>query len=164
MYKTFCIAVLVVGLLALMGHSSSAAPAPFTSPIIVARGKVVNQTGQLSSNTIFTPNQSGLYRLSAYATMTIADPNSTSSTYYSIAWSDDSGQPPRGATLLVANDTSLGGFNNAAIWYELGYLWPDSGVTRTFQATAGAPILQYAGPDTPDNSAYSLYWTLERLE
>jgi hypothetical protein len=163
MYKTFCIAVLVVGLLALMGHSSSAAPAPFTSPIIVARGKVVNQTGQLSSNTIFTPNQSGLYRLSAYATLTIADPNSTSTTYYSIAWSDGTG-PARGATLLATNDTELGSFSNAAIWYELGYLWQDSGISRTFQATAGAPILQYAGPDAADNSAYSLYWTLERLE
>jgi hypothetical protein len=159
MYKSICIAVLMVGLLALMEHSSNAVPTPFTSPIIVARGKVVNHTGQLSSNTIFTPNQSGLYRLSAYATMTTADPNSTSTSYYSIAWSDDSGQT-RGAT----NDTELGSFSNAAIWYELGNQWQDSGISRTFQANAGAPILQYAGPDAADNSAYSLYWTLERLE
>jgi hypothetical protein len=55
MYKALCVAALLVGLLALTGRSSSAAPAPFTSPVIVAKGKLVNQTAPISTTTIFTP-------------------------------------------------------------------------------------------------------------
>jgi hypothetical protein len=162
MYKSICIAVLVVGLLSLAGHSSSAALAPFTSPQIVARGKLVNQTGTFET-AIFTPNQSGLYRLSVYATITTADPNSTSNSYYSVSWTEDTGRT-QGTTLLVANDTSVGQFFNAALWYNFGDQWYDGGVDRTFQAKAGTPIMHGGGPNVPDNSAYSIYYTLERLE
>jgi len=71
MYKTLCVAALLVGLLALTGRSSSAAPAPFTPPVTVAKGKLLNQTGLIPTTTIFTPTQTGLYRLSAYSTQTV---------------------------------------------------------------------------------------------
>jgi hypothetical protein len=164
MYKTLCVAALLIGLLALTGRSSSASPAPFTSPVIVARGKLLNQTGTLS-NPIFTPSQSGLYRLSVYATVTTADPNSTSNWYYGFSWTDVTGAT-RGVTLLVADNRNIGEFFNAALWYEFGDEWADGGVSRTIQVNANTPITQDVslnnGP--PDNSAYSLYYTLERLE
>src|SRR6266496_6591181 len=78
MYKTLCVVALLAGLVALTGRSSSAAPAPFTSPLIVAKGKLVNQTAPIPTTTIFTPNQTGLYRISVYVTLTKSDPSSQS--------------------------------------------------------------------------------------
>src|SRR4051812_13650042 len=102
MYKTLCVALVVAGLLAFTGRSSRAAPAPFTSPVVVVKGKVLNQTSDFS-NAIFTPSDSGLYRLSAYATVTTADPNSTSNWLYTFSWSDVTGGTQSATALASIN-------------------------------------------------------------
>jgi hypothetical protein len=157
MYKTLCIAVLMVGLLALMGHSSSAAPAPFTSPQIVARGKLVNQKAAISPTTILTTVQTGVYRLSIYATLSEADANSTSQWSVFSQWTDDAGAEEAGISNQYGN--LAGQFNCYSFFNAAG------GPTVTFEARGGTPIsysVFQSGP--PDNSAYSLYYTLERLE
>jgi hypothetical protein len=75
MYKTLCAAVLLVTTLAFMSGSKSVGSAPpsLTAPVIVASGKLVNQTEPISK-TIYTSGVSGLYRISAYATITTAAP------------------------------------------------------------------------------------------
>ena len=158
MDKILCVAALLVGLLALTGRSSSAAPAPFTSPMIVAKGKLLNQTAPITTTTIFTPTQTGVYRLSVYATLTQTGLNSQSAWSYNLGWTDDAGTQSEGALLYCYGSNAPGQFS-----YE--NFFPQGGVVLPFEAKAGMPVtyaVSQIGP--PDNSAYSLYYTLERLE
>jgi hypothetical protein len=156
MYKTLCIAVLLLPAFALAQHSNSTPTTSYASPQIVAKGKLPNQTAPIPTTTIFTPVQTGLYRLSVYATISSADPNSKAYWDYSYSWTDDAGvQSQRG--FLIGTSLILGQF--AFLDVNLG------APSMPFEAKAGTPIThnmtQYNGPD---NSAYSLYYTLERLE
>ncbi len=158
MYKTLCVAALLLGLLALTGRSSSAAPAPFSSPLIVAKGKLVNQTAPIPSTTLFMPNQTGLYRLSVYGTISQVDPNSSSGWIVTPSWTDDYGSESSGS-LLTGYGNHPGQFQSNGDNSSLG------GITVPFEAKAGTPITYVVEQSpSPDNSAYSLYYTLERLE
>jgi hypothetical protein len=157
MYKALCMAALLAGLLALTGRSSSAAPAPFTSPIIVAKGKLVNQTAPIPTTTIFTPAQSGLFRLSVYGTITNGTGTDLTQWNYNPMWTDDSGIPLNAAGMLTSINTHNGSFQ----WTNIGQM----GAAITLEAKGGTPITYSVTQSGPlDTSAYSLYYTLERLE
>jgi hypothetical protein len=162
MFKTLCLVILLVGTVALTGRNLAAtSAASFGSPQIVAQGRLVNQTAPFS-HTILTPTEDGLYRLSAYATITTADANSTSNWIYGFNWTDPT-EKVQNVGLLGANDYQLGQFTDYALW-STGNPITSGGVTRTFQVTKGTPITQTMSLSGPsDNSAYSLYYTLERL-
>ena len=154
MYKTLCVAVLLLSTFALAQTRQPATP--FPSPLIVAKGKLVNQTAPIPTTTIFTPKETGLYRLTVYATVTKADPNSQSSWSYLPGWTDDAGEA-FGSNLLLQGGNTPGSFLFEGFW-QLGAGLP-------LEAKAGTAItyaMTQSGP--PDNSAYSLYYTLERLE
>lgn len=92
MYKTFALAVLLLSTSAFAQNAKPAPqPIPLTSPQIVAKGKLPNQTAPIPTTTIFTPTQTGLYRLSIYATLTKTDPNSQSVWQINTQWTDDAG-------------------------------------------------------------------------
>jgi hypothetical protein len=161
LYKTLCVAVLFVIALAFMSGSKSVGSAPpaLTAPVIVASGRLINQSGNFTS-TIYTPGVSGVYRLSAYATLTTADPLSKSYSYYGFSWTDATGTPLGPVYQLTANSDAVAGpFDDYVSGFILG------GFTRTFQATKGTPITHtmYVTP-VLDNSLYSVYYVLERIE
>src|SRR4051812_20706904 len=113
MYKALCAAALLVGLLALTGRSSSAAPAPFSSPLVVAKGKLVNQTGPISSAAIFTPPQGGVYRLAVYMTQTVPVTTSGANWNLNVAWSDDAGSElANGVLFLPVNQLPPSAYGN----------------------------------------------------
>jgi hypothetical protein len=151
MYKALYVAVLLVPMFAVAQNTKGATTPPFASPLIVAKGKLVNQTAQIPLTTIFTPKQSGLFRLSAYLSVTQADPNSQAFWYFTPLWTDE-GSTNGVTAFLVTVDSLLGTAGTG-------------GSSITFEAKAGTPIqysvLQNGGPD---NSAYLVYYTLERLE
>src|SRR6266852_6871269 len=93
MHKTLGIAVVLLAVFAFTSGSRSADASPATpiSPPIVAKGKLLNQTAPIPTTTIFTPVQTGLYRLSVYGTLTTGAQNSNSFWSYSPVWTDDSG-------------------------------------------------------------------------
>ena len=157
MYKILCVAVLLVPMVALAQDTQSSSTT-VTSPQIVAKGKLRNQTAPIPATTIFTPPQDGLYRLSAYATLTRTDVNSVSTWQYSVGWTDDVGAQSAGSILFIEGKTHAGQF----VWensFDLG------GASVIFESKAGTPITYtVVQTDGPDNSAYSLYYTLERLE
>jgi hypothetical protein len=162
MYKALCIAALLVPTFVFTQESKSiSAPAgTFSSPQIVAKAKLPNQTATIPTTTIFTPAQNGLFRLSAYATIVAPALGSSSVWYYNFSWTDDSGIPQGGGNgILCACSTDAG--PGAFGWnFVAGF-----GVTLIFEAKAGTPVtynVTQSGP--PDGSAYSLYYTLERLE
>ncbi len=155
MYKTICVAVLLLPTFAL-AQTRNPAAAPI-SPPIVAKGKLVNQTAPIPPTTIFTPTQNGLYRLSAYATVTTGTCGG-STWSYTPQWTDDSGLLSTTNEILQSNGSCLGSF-------ILGYAGYSTGATVTFEAKGGTAItysVTQQGP--PDGTAYSLYYTLERLE
>lgn len=161
MYKSLCIGVLLLAAFAFTsGHkaadASPTAPTALTSPAIVAKGALPNQTATITT-TLYTPTQTGLYRLTVYATITKADPNSQSYWYYNLAWTDDGGSESEGS-IVYQNVIAPRQFIYEGLFTQGGAIVP-------FQAKAGTPIthsMLQGGP--PDNSAYSLYYTLERLE
>ena len=163
MYKTLGITVVLLAAFAFMSGSKSAGSSQITltSPTIVARGKVLNQTVPYSA-TIFTPGESGLFLLSAYATLNTASPNRFSNWFYGFNWTDSTGAV-QGATELGSQDYAQGQFwDMAASATNVTYM---GGISRTFQANKGTPITQWViFSGTPDGTAYSLYYTLERLE
>src|SRR5258706_8586080 len=79
MFKTLCVAVPLLSTFALTQcRNSTVGP---VSPPIVARGKLLNQTAPIPTTTIFTPTQTGLYRLSVYGTVTTS---TCSGSYWSL--------------------------------------------------------------------------------
>jgi hypothetical protein len=160
MYKSVCVMVILLAAFAFMSGSRSADASPTTpiSPAIVARGKLLNQTAPIPATTIFTPTQTGLYRLSVYATITRADPSSQSDWLYSFGWTDDSGP-------VVESDFLYGYPTNVGQFFSYNNSESFGGAALPFEAKAGTPITySMAQQNGPDNSAYSLYYTLERLE
>jgi hypothetical protein len=156
MYKTLCAAILLFPMYVFAQETKPTAP--FTTPQIVAKAKLTNQTAPITTTTILTPTQTGLYRLSIYATVTQNDPTSTSNWNVDVQWTDDSGQQQSVNSLLVASDNVLGQF----IWENFFAL---GGTSVTLEAKVGTPITYSVTQCcSPDNSAYSLYYTLERLE
>ena len=159
MYKTLALAVLLLPTLTLAQEAKPApAPIPLTQPQIVAKGKLPNQTAPIPTTTIFTPTQTGLYRMSVYATIVKADPDSGSSWGYGYYWTDDAGTETTGG-ILAGYGSSLGQFYYENFFSNVG------GPSSVFEAKAGTPITYNVYQQGPsDNSVYSLYYTLERLE
>jgi|ERR1700687_460472 hypothetical protein len=129
--------------------------ANFSAAQIVAKGKVLNHTTPIAPRTFFTPTNTGLYRLSVYGTVTVTDPNSTSEWSYTIAWTDDSDVTNRGCSMF-ASGKGAGSFGNfIGAWGDACPIEVKAGTPITFSVTQSG---------SADKSAYSLYWTLERLE
>jgi hypothetical protein len=160
MYKNSSIAVLLVAFGLVAARSTGLPASNPTSPVIVVKRRLVNQTAPIPTTTIFTPAHDGVYRLSVYATITKADPSSQSWWYYTLAWTDDAGpENPSANPIFNGNGASLGQFSNSFIG------WPMGGSSTTIEAKAGTPITYTMGQSGgPDNSAYSLYYVLEQVE
>jgi hypothetical protein len=162
MYKALCIALLLLPTFALTqdAKSTSVSATTFSSPQIVAKAKLPHQTAAIPTTTILTPAQTGLYRLSIYATLLNTG---TTGAYWSfnLGWTDDAG-PQTINSLIVGWDPNAGQF--VQLW-NIGFNQPSGGPVITFEATAGQPItysVTFAGDS--DGTSYSLYYTLERLE
>jgi hypothetical protein len=161
MYKSICVVVVMLAAFAFMSGSKPAgasAPISYASPQIVARGKLLNQNAPIPTTTILTPTQSGLYRLSVYGTVTTS---TCSGSYWSLnpEWTDDSGVLGSENGVLQSNGDCLGPFVSVVSYDYL------TGATVTFEAKGGTAITYSVSQiGSPDGSAYSLYYTLERLE
>lgn len=160
MNKALCVVVLLLGgALALTFGSASTPNTTFTSPLIVAKRRLVNQTAPIPATTIFTPTQSGLYRLSMYATVTQANPATNDNWYTHIYWSDDAGaEESNGAGYILSWNS---GNTPPSAWAASTGDQP--GLVITFEAVAGMPI-SYAVTGVADGSAFSLYYVVERIE
>jgi hypothetical protein len=160
MYKSLCLAVLLVGMFALADHNSAAAPATsYTSPQIVARGKLLNLTASIPTTTLFTPRSTGLYRLSVYTTLATSDTSSGQYWSYVLGWTDDGGVETANQTLFL-NTNQVPPY----AWGSPGSTGLAPGSVSTFEAVAGSPVTYSFIFSGPDNSVTSLYWVLERLE
>jgi hypothetical protein len=156
MYKALCIAALLVPTVLSAQDSKSASAPTLPGPVVVARGKVVNRNTVVPTTAIFTPKQTGLYRLSVYGTITTVDINSMSSWYYNFGWTDDAGAQIA-TEMLIGSGNTFGTF--------AGFDFVAGGASYPFEAKAGTAVtysIVQNGP--PDGSVYSLYYTVEQLQ
>jgi hypothetical protein len=158
MYKTLALAVLLLPTFAIAQSSNSATP--FPSPLIVAKGKLKNQTAPIPTTTIFTPTLDGLYRLSVYMTQTVATTNTQVAWSFNATWTDDAGdEAAPGMLFSPVDDTPPGSYDNLN--------GGSPGNTLLLQVKAGT-VVTYSTTLTPltatEGGTYSLYYALERLE
>src|SRR5712691_4979537 len=152
MYKTIGIAVVLLAAFAFTSGSRSADASPTTpiGPAIVAHGKLPNQTAPIPTTTIFTPTQTGLYRLSVYATLLSVNPSVAPSWTLSLSWTDDAG--PQSIFSLLAP----GSFNVTGQFLLLPAVAtnPWGGPATVFEAKVGQAITYSVIQNCPpDNSA-----------
>src|SRR5260370_3409405 len=104
MYKSICAVAVVLAAFTLVSGNrpAGASQAAPTSPPIVARAKLPNQTAAIPVTTLFTPTQDGLYRLSVYTTQTVSVPNSSASWGLNLFWTDDAGSEQAYPTIYQA--------------------------------------------------------------
>lgn len=156
MKKAILLAGLLVATFSLISGWQSAASQASRStspatPIIVASAKLSGQAAPIPVTTIFTAPADGLYMLSAYPSITTADPGSRSQWEFNIFWTD-LGAPFSFAPFSSANDGKAGIFENTPNPIALQL---KGGTSLTYSVTQAG---------SPDSSVYSLYYTLERIE
>lgn len=152
MFKNVFIALLLVAFGVVAGHSDSASSHP-TSPVIVQRVVLTNQTGPIPITTLITPQQDGLYRLSAYMSLTRGG-GTNNGIFLDFAWTDGGG--PKEIFPLQLTDTSFPSF----AWGPANNM---DGIL-TFKANAGTPVTyRVAFTDPPPTGTYEIMLTLERL-
>jgi hypothetical protein len=158
MHKAICVASF---LLAALASTSAGAPVKATPislplPVIVARGKLLKQTASVPATTIFTPTQGGLYRLSMYSTVTVANPATNDNWYTYLFWTDDAGSEQTDAVPLSWNS----GNSPPYAWGNGASDQP--GLVLTFELAARTP-LSFTVNGVTDGSEFSLYYVVERL-
>jgi hypothetical protein len=149
MYKTLCAIALLLGTFALTGSQSAAVPAATSAPII-ARVALTNQTATIPKTTIFTPTQSGIYRVSPY--MGTTQPNNNGFWYFDFYWTDDGGTRSAGQMLSLGSQ----GFGQDPNGSVVG--------SFTFRAIAGQPVSYDVSACCGASGAYELFFVVERVE
>jgi hypothetical protein len=122
-------------------------------PRVVASVQLKNQTAQIPTTTIFTPDRDGLFRISAYMDMTTSG-NTNNFWYLDFDCTDEAGPQTYNQLLTVQDVSSLYG----------GTIQGGFPLAVTFRAIAGHPVTydtSFGG--TPANGAYQLYLLIEQL-
>lgn len=155
MYKNLSI-VLLLAAFGLVATRSTGAPAStLTSPMIFKRVVLKNQTAPIPPTTLFTPPQTGLYRISAYMTQIVPTPGSNGQWSLALTWSDDAGLENSGSSGPVSVFTGNAGYGS----FE-GIEGPPGGVA-IIEAVAGQPVS--FSVDSGGGGTYSCYFVIERL-
>jgi hypothetical protein len=135
-----------------IGFARDVSDAP-AGPRVIARISLANQTAAIPTTTVFTPADSGLFRASAYMTMTTPG---TGGAYWVLPlnWTDDAGEETTFLAQLPVSSVppqdyglSLGGEPNCTV---------------VFRAVGGMPVTYsvYAG----NRGTYALFMTIEKLD
>jgi hypothetical protein len=158
MYKTLCVAALLLALFALTSGSkpADASATGLPSPTILAKAKLVNQTAPIPATTIFTPSQDGLYRVSVYMSQTQLG-GGYGAWDFNLNWSDNAGT--EGATPYELSDNN--GFDGHYV-NNLNASLP--GATILLEAIRGVPVTYSVQALSSPAGSYELYYVVERLE
>jgi hypothetical protein len=159
MYKTLCAAALFLAIFAftLGNRFAGATPAGPVTPTIVASRQLTGRTTMIPTTTLYTASATGLYRVSAYISMTTPGTNGCA-WYFNVGWTDDAGAE------AVSNLENVRNNYVPPNDYGIG----ENAFTQTMivRAVAGSPIT-YTVPATGcsgDNGTYELFITAERLQ
>jgi hypothetical protein len=153
MNKALCVMVFLSLSLSL---PTAARAQNLTSPLIVASGKMVGQTKPISKTILYTPSETGLFRVSVYMCMTKPGNTSNRDWVFFLNWTDDAGPEFDQLADLVVNS----GPPNS---YALSYIHPAG---FAFEAVGGEPIAFSvdASSGAGTMGMYSLYYTVEQIQ
>jgi hypothetical protein len=161
MYKNLSITVLLVAFGLVAARSTGTPTATFTSPVIIKKIILANQTAPIPTTTIFTPASNGLFRVSVYMTTPVVNSN-PNNWIFNLEWTDEAGvENTNGSGLLQTSSVSQppgawGGLINGGLATPTGL--------AVIQCNAGHPVTYSVSPSlTSDLGTYSLYFTVERL-
>jgi len=153
---SLCALVLVVGVMVAVQRSSHAAPLTHPQvPKIIAKVALTGQTAAIPTTTIFTPTQTGLYRISAYLTVTQPGTGSDAWNLY-LGWADAAG-----SELFTSNIAAIQNNATPPNAYVNNVYGP--GDTMIIEAVVGTPVTYQVFTSFPSGT-YSLYITAELLE
>jgi len=113
-------------------------------PAIVAKVAVTGSTNVIPQTAVFTPSETGLYRLSGYMETSVPYGQGNGSYNVSFYWTD--GEHVQGVALGV--QSMLG----------------PAQINQTFIARAGTPVLYSTYTSFTPTGNYDLFFTIEKLE
>jgi len=150
----FLLAVSLVGVMFLPGLRSSA-DEDGVSPRVVARVHLTFRTADLPTTvTLYTPVETGLYRINGYAVATNIEPSSPvfASVFFSFAWNDGVSQKTQAGlpALLPPLSLLLGGYSSTNFVVRAAETTP-----ITFSAVNFAV--------NPPNDEFGVLFTIEKL-
>ena len=154
MNRTLAVSLLLLAALAIgfaTNNSTSAPPGSFFGPRVVAKVSLTNQTAAIPTTTIFTPAQTGLYRVSVVTVMTTPG---TDGNLWNVMfnWTDDAGAEQTWLAQLFDYSTPPNDY-------------PVNGYTQnpwTFRANAGTPVQYWVYGAA--SGTYDLFLVVERLD
>jgi hypothetical protein len=160
MYKNLCIAVLLLAFGLVAMRSTGSPTAGSTPPAIVAKLTLPNQTAAIPTTVLYTPSQTGLFRVSVYMTTPVAN---ESSNYWTLqlGWSDEAGVENMGTFGL---DETTSNATPPTAWGAVGSTGLPIG-PAVIRCIGGQPITYSVSPTAQsDLGSYSLYAIVERLD
>jgi len=157
MKKALCSASLLICVLVLTSfHEKSDAAGNFVGPRVIAK-IALKSAAPVDPTILFTPPQTGVYRISGYMTMITSNINGISGWVPLLNWSDDAGAEQ--APLLTALDNRT----PPSAWALSGT--EGSPGPFTFEAVGGVPVTySMLQPGDIDGGTYELFLVVERLE
>jgi hypothetical protein len=155
MYKTLGIAVLLLAAVAFTSGSrrADASQTTLSSPLIVAKVTLTNQATIIPQTVIFTPPQSGLYRVSPY--MALMTSPITCCWFFDFFWTDEGGAHEASGMMTLGENSCCG--------YGLDAISSDVPGSFTFRAVAGQPVSYDISGGGGNAGPYALYLVIERL-
>jgi hypothetical protein len=151
--KVFILAVLTAALVFFVKESNGVPATSITRPGIVAKIRMTGQTATIPTTTVFTPAQSGLFRATAYMSMTVPS-GGGGGWAMSLNWTDDAGSE----TAYLAELGTISTPPYAYATSELG----DPASSITFYAVSGIPVSYFIG--NGPGGTYDAFLVVERLE
>jgi hypothetical protein len=156
-YKNLSIAVLLVAF-GLVAARSTGTPAPTSTPTIVKKVILANQTAPIPTTTIFTPASNGLFRVSVYMTQVVPMQYNDAGTWlYNLNWTDDAG-PESGSAMPIIQMYSAQVPPQA-----YGTFDGSQGNVIILEGVAGKPVTFSISLSGDTGGTYSAYFTVERL-
>jgi len=160
MYKPFYVSILLLAILVLASASKFNDSDAAQAAQHVLRVDLTNQTVPIPQTTLFTPNEDGMYRISAYMVMTTSGYTPNAGWLFDLFWTDEAGVETRSSLIGV--------FDNAkppsayATNGNPGY-YPTTS-PFIFRAVAGQPVsYDVSQYNPPANGSYALHMVIERL-
>jgi len=149
MYKAISLPLLAVALLGVTLRSSDATPAALATPVVVARVSLTDQNAPIPTTVIFTPRQTGLYRISPYMSATNGPINGYWN--FDFFWTDEGGTRNATTMLVLNSDYGKDQTNGLVVG------------SFSFRAIAGQPVSYDVSGCCGVSGTYELSLVVERL-
>jgi hypothetical protein len=117
--------------------------------------------------TLYTPEESGLFRINGYAVVTNSDPSGAFVGYFTFGWTDNVSTKPPQQVLANAGNFGLPPFGPPA--FGLAYFGPGAYDSTSFivREAGSTPITFSAAntivPGIPGNNEFTVFFTIEKL-